>query len=97
MDVAETNDLLALNPPDVVVSAQLPPSNPATHTSTPLSTKVWQALQSKRRQCERGCINVIAIGLPRPLIDDRGAEDAVLGVLHAVVDRNTGDTTWVRH
>ncbi len=96
MDKAELDDLLAKNPKDVVTFAQLP-TNPATHTSTPLSTKVWQALQSKRRQCEPGRVNVIAIGLPRPLIDDRGTEDAVLGVLHAVVDRNTDQTAWVRH
>lgn len=97
MDVAETEDLLDQNPKGVVTSAQLPPSNPATHSTTPLSTKVWQALQSKRRQCENGCVNVIAIGLPRPLIDDRGTEDAVLGVGYASVDQNTGQTKWVRH
>ena len=97
MDVAETEDLLAENPEGVVTFAQLPPSSVATHTTTPLSTKVWQALQNKRRQCECGCINVIALGLPRPLIDDRAAEDAALGVPYTIVERDTGQTQWVRH
>ncbi len=97
MDVAETDDLLAQNPRDVATFAQLPLNNPATHTNTPLSIKVWQALQSKRRQCEQRCINTIAVGLPRPQIDDRDTQDAVLGVLYADVERNTGETVWVRH
>ena len=96
MDSAELEDLHAKNPKDTITFAQLP-TDPATHMSTPLSTKVWQALQSKRRQCEQGCVNMIAIGLPRPRIDDSGTEDAVLGVLHAMVDRDTGPVTWVRH
>ena len=93
---AEMDDLSAMNPPGVVTFADIK-TDTATHTEIPLSTKVWQALDKKRRQCAPGCVDVIAVGLPRPLIDDRGTEDAVLGSVHAVVDRVTGHTALARY
>jgi hypothetical protein len=93
---AEMDDLTAMNPPGVVTLADIK-TDTATHTEIPLSTKVWQALDKKRRQCEPGCVNVIAIGLPRPLIDDHGTEDAVLGSVHAIVTGATGATELRRH
>ncbi len=71
------------------------PRNPDTHNDNPLSTKVRQMLDAKRRQCEDGVVNIVALCNPLPF-HDRKVASAVYGVPMVIVPYDE-DETGMRH
>jgi len=65
-------------PMGLVTSADLE-KNPAAHCATSIGEKIYRTLERKMlKQCEKGAVNVIVLGQPKPS-DDKGVNDALFG------------------
>ncbi len=65
-------------PMGMVTTADLE-KNPAAHCATPIWEKIYRTLERKMlKQCEKGAVNVIVLGQPKPP-NDKGVDDALFG------------------
>jgi hypothetical protein len=64
-------------PEDVTTLANVPSGS--HHNPIPLSTKIHQALDVKRKQCAPGVVNIIVLGKPMPM-SDKAVSDALFSV-----------------
>jgi hypothetical protein len=94
MDSNEWSEIRQRNPKGVLTTADIK-LDPRTHKTTPLSTVIWQRLDDKRKQCEPGAVNIIALGIPLPA-GARHVEDAVTGAVYASISVSEGKDRWCR-
>ncbi len=65
-------------PKGMVTTADLE-KNSEAHFTTPIGEKIYRTLERKMlKQCEKGAVNVIVLGQPKPP-NDKGVDDALFG------------------
>lgn len=76
---SERSTLEAEHPQPENVTVMDARTRPLSFKPTSLGERIYNAVNTKKRQCESGAINVVVLGLPTPMHSENSINDALLG------------------